>query len=175
MMKHSAKKQAVEWTRSAINKLDLTKAKKLDVLLSTTEVIFPSDEIIPDPSRGFQVMFLSFLFRGMSLIAHKFLYGLHFVYGVQLHQLMPNSTLLVSSLCVKLSSVLIRIGDCGNKYSTCTAMHPRRTCTMLAAPLFLCMQKRSTSSSKWPNLSKIGERNGSTSRTKNPPRGSSLA
>jgi hypothetical protein len=53
MTKHSAKKQSIDWTGSAINKVDLTKAKNLDVLLSTTEVILPSDEIIPCPSEGF--------------------------------------------------------------------------------------------------------------------------
>jgi hypothetical protein len=37
------------------------------------------------------VMLLAFLLRGLSLPAHKFLCGLLFVYGMQLHQLMPNS------------------------------------------------------------------------------------
>jgi hypothetical protein len=38
-------------------------------------------------------MFLAFLLRGFSLPAHEFLYGLPFVYGMQLHQLTPNSLL----------------------------------------------------------------------------------
>jgi hypothetical protein len=38
-------------------------------------------------------MFLAFLLRGLSLPAHEFLRGLLFVYGVQLHQLTPNSLL----------------------------------------------------------------------------------
>jgi hypothetical protein len=57
------------------------------------EVIFPSTERIPKPRDGFRVMFLAFLLRGLSLPAHEFLRGLLFVYGVQLHQLTPNSIL----------------------------------------------------------------------------------
>jgi hypothetical protein len=48
------------------------------------------------------VLFFAFLLRGLSLPAHEFLRGLLFVYGVQLHQLTPNSisTLLVLLLFV---------------------------------------------------------------------------
>jgi hypothetical protein len=48
-------------------------------------------------------MFLAFLLRGLSLPAHEFLRGLLFVYGVQLHQLTPNSILHIAcfvTLCV---------------------------------------------------------------------------
>jgi hypothetical protein len=41
-------------------------------------------------------MFLAFLLRGFSLPAHEFLRGLLFVYGVQLHQLTPNSLLHIA-------------------------------------------------------------------------------
>jgi hypothetical protein len=41
-------------------------------------------------------MFLAFLLRGLSFPAHEFLRGLLFVYGVQLHQLTPNSILHIS-------------------------------------------------------------------------------
>jgi hypothetical protein len=41
-------------------------------------------------------MFLAFLLRGISLPAHEFLRGLFFVYGVQLHQLTPNSILYIA-------------------------------------------------------------------------------
>jgi hypothetical protein len=42
-------------------------------------------------------MFLTFLLRGLSFPAHEFLRGLLFVYGVQLHQLMPN--LILHTAC----------------------------------------------------------------------------
>jgi hypothetical protein len=42
------------------------------------------------------VMFLAFLLHGLSLLAHEFLRGHLFVYGVQLHQLTPNSILHIT-------------------------------------------------------------------------------
>jgi hypothetical protein len=41
-------------------------------------------------------MFLDFLLHGLSLPAHEFLRGLLFFYGVQLHQLTPNSILHIA-------------------------------------------------------------------------------
>jgi hypothetical protein len=70
---------------------DLKKAKKEGFLPAAAPVIFPGDERVPKPPKGYRVMFLAFLFHGLSLPAHEFLHGLLFVYGVQLHQLTPNS------------------------------------------------------------------------------------
>jgi hypothetical protein len=55
-----------------------------------------SVEVIPTLPSGFRVMFLAFLLRGFSLSAHEFLCGLLFIYGVQLHQLTPNSLLHIA-------------------------------------------------------------------------------
>jgi hypothetical protein len=41
-------------------------------------------------------MFFAFLLHSLSLPAHEFLRGLLFVYGVQLHQLTPNSLLHIT-------------------------------------------------------------------------------
>jgi hypothetical protein len=51
-------------------------------------------------------MFLSFHFRGLSLPAHEFLRGLLFVYGVQLHQLTPNSILHIACFVTLCESFL---------------------------------------------------------------------
>jgi hypothetical protein len=51
-------------------------------------------------------MFLAFLFRGLSLPAHEFLRGLLFVYGVQLHQLTPNSILHIACFVTLYESFL---------------------------------------------------------------------
>jgi hypothetical protein len=96
MANKGAKKQAVGWTASALVEADLKKVKKKGFLAESTEVLFPSTEVIPTSPPGFWVMFLAFLLRGFSLPAHEFLRGLLFVYGVQLHQLMPNSLLHVA-------------------------------------------------------------------------------
>jgi hypothetical protein len=70
--------------------------KKEGYLSESVAVIFPKDEAFPSPPVGYRVMFLAFLFRGLSIPAHEFLHGLLFVYGVQLHQLTPNSLLHIA-------------------------------------------------------------------------------
>jgi hypothetical protein len=94
---------ATSWVRSAITKKEVEKAK-MDGLISAQDSIkFPSTERIPHPPSGYRVMFLAFLLRGLSLPAHEFLRGLFLVYGVQLHQLTPNSLLHIAclvTLCV---------------------------------------------------------------------------
>jgi hypothetical protein len=51
-------------------------------------------------------MFLAFLFRSLSLPSHEFLCGLLFVYGVQLHQLTPNSFLHIACFVTLCESFL---------------------------------------------------------------------
>jgi hypothetical protein len=74
---------------------DLTKAQADGLISDDDQVIFPSTERIPKPPSGFRVM-LAFLLHGLSFPAHEFLCGLLFVYGVQLHQLTPNSILHIA-------------------------------------------------------------------------------
>jgi hypothetical protein len=96
MTKKRAKKQAPNWIRLSFDEADLKKAKKEGFLPTSVAVIFPGDEVVPTPLAGYWVMFLASLHRGLSLPAHEFLRGLLFVYGVQLHQLMPNSLLHIA-------------------------------------------------------------------------------
>jgi hypothetical protein len=81
------------WVPSEFSQTDLTKAQTNGLIADGDQIIFPSTERIPKPPSGFRVMFLAFLLRGLSFPAHEFLHGLLFVYGVQLHQLTPNSIL----------------------------------------------------------------------------------
>jgi hypothetical protein len=96
MMKKSVRKQAMGWTASTLTDVDPAKARREGFLAESAEVVFPSTEVIHAPQRGFRVMFLAYLLRGLSLPAHEFLRGLLFVYGVQLHQLTRNSILHVA-------------------------------------------------------------------------------
>jgi hypothetical protein len=98
-VKHQAQKHkmtkgmnvATNWVPSVLTQKELNKARTEGLISNNDEVIFPSTERIPKPRDAFRVMFLAFLLRGLSLPAHEFLHGLLFVYGVQLHQLTPNS------------------------------------------------------------------------------------
>ena len=75
--------QTGDWAKSLIAEKDINELKSQG-LLDGMEYQMPGDEEIPNPPEGWRVMFLSFLFRGLSLPAHEFLCGLLFVYGVQL-------------------------------------------------------------------------------------------
>jgi hypothetical protein len=59
-------------------------------------VILPGAISRPNPPAGYTVVFLSFLYRGLSLPAHEFLLHLLRTYEIQLWQLTPNSILHVA-------------------------------------------------------------------------------
>jgi hypothetical protein len=86
-----------------VRESNLKKAKKEGFLPESAPIIFPG---VPKPPSGYRVMFLAFLLRGLSLAAHEFLRGLLFVYGVQLHQLTPNSILHIACFITLCESFL---------------------------------------------------------------------
>jgi hypothetical protein len=96
MGKKKCTNASTSWVPSKFGQTDLTKAQKDGFIAKGDPVIFPSTERIPKPPSGYRVIFLAFLLRGLSLPAHEFLRGLLFVYGVQLHQLTPNSILHIA-------------------------------------------------------------------------------
>jgi hypothetical protein len=96
MAKKKITNTSTSWVPLEFKQSDLTKAQENGSIAGGDQVIFPSTERIPKPPSGYRVMFLAFLLRGLSFPAHKFLRGLLFVYGVQLHQLMPNSILHIA-------------------------------------------------------------------------------
>jgi hypothetical protein len=96
MGKKKITNSSTSWVPSKFSQTDLTKAQKDGLIAKGDHVIFPSTERIPKPPSGYRVMFLAFLLRDLSFPAHECLRGLLFVYGVQLHQLTPNSILHIS-------------------------------------------------------------------------------
>jgi hypothetical protein len=106
MAKKKSTNAGTSWVPLEFEQADLTKAQKEGLLVEKDQVIFPSSERIPKPPSGYRVMFFAFLLRGLSLPAHEFLRGLLFVYGVQLHQLTPNSILQISCFITLCESFL---------------------------------------------------------------------
>ncbi|KAK1620330.1 hypothetical protein QYE76_025847 [Lolium multiflorum] len=84
------------WERSKISNQDHKTLKKLGLLKKHDSLIFPGDESFSCPPIGYRVTFIDHLIRGLSTPIHEFLRGLLFVYGIQLHQLTPNSILHIS-------------------------------------------------------------------------------
>jgi hypothetical protein len=106
MVKGKTANTTMSWVPSIFMQKDLDKAKADGLISDGDSIIFPGTEWIPKPKSGFWVMFLAFLLRGLSLPAHEFLRGLLYVYGVQLHQLTPNSILLIACFVTLCESFL---------------------------------------------------------------------
>ncbi|KAK1606787.1 hypothetical protein QYE76_030460 [Lolium multiflorum] len=88
----------LEWERSKISNQDMNLLKKLGFTKKEHALRFPKEESYPSPPIEYRVSFVDHLIRGLSPPIHEFLRGLLFVYGLQLHQLTPNSILHVSIL-----------------------------------------------------------------------------
>jgi hypothetical protein len=97
---------STSWVPLQFEQTDLTKAQENGFLTGGDQVNFPSTERVPKPPHGYRVMFLAFLLRSLSFPAHEFLRGLLFVYGVQLHQLTPNSILHIDCFVTLCESFL---------------------------------------------------------------------
>jgi hypothetical protein len=106
MAKKKSTNASTSWVPSEFEQSDLTKAQENGFLSGGDQVILPSTERVPKPPSGYRVMFLAFLLRGLSFPAHEFLRGLLFVYGVQLHQLTPNSILHIACFVTLCESFL---------------------------------------------------------------------
>ncbi|KAK1629485.1 hypothetical protein QYE76_003800 [Lolium multiflorum] len=86
----------LEWERSKISNQDMNLLKRLGFTKEKDALRFPREESYPKPPMEYRVSFVDHLIRGLSPPIHEFLRGLLFVYGLQLHQLTPNSILHVS-------------------------------------------------------------------------------
>ncbi|KAK1692591.1 hypothetical protein QYE76_009288 [Lolium multiflorum] len=87
---------SAEWERSKISAQDINLLKKMGFSKKENSLRFPKEESYPKPPIEYRVSFVDHLIRGLSPPIHEFLRGLLFVYGLQLHQLTPNSILHVS-------------------------------------------------------------------------------
>jgi hypothetical protein len=85
------------WVQTKVQEKDLQSAEKIGILKNDpAETLAAGPEIIPRPPAGFQVLFLAFILRGISFPPHPFLRGLLFAYGIQLHDLNPNTILHIA-------------------------------------------------------------------------------
>jgi hypothetical protein len=85
------------WVQTKVGDKELSQAEKMSLLKNTpTESLAAGPEIIPRPPPGFRVIFIAFLLWGLSLPPHPFRRGLLFAYGIQLHDLNPNTILHIA-------------------------------------------------------------------------------
>jgi hypothetical protein len=85
------------WVQTKVGNKELSQAEKMGLLKNTpAESLAAGPEIVPRPPPGFRVIFIAFLLRGLSFRPHPFLRGLLFSYGIQVHDLNPNSILHIA-------------------------------------------------------------------------------
>jgi hypothetical protein len=106
MGKSNTANSATSWVPSNFKQKDPKRAQADGLISDDDQVTFPSTERIPKLPSGFWVMFFAFLLHGLSFPAHEFLRGLLFMYGVQIHQLTPNSILHIACFITLCESFL---------------------------------------------------------------------
>jgi hypothetical protein len=85
------------WCHSKFVDKDLRKAAKDGLFKDdAAEARVAGPEITPTPPAGFRVMFFAFVLRGLSFPPHEFLRGILFAYGIQLHDLNPNTIIHIA-------------------------------------------------------------------------------
>jgi hypothetical protein len=85
------------WVQTKVGEKKLSQAEKMGLLKNApAESLAAGPEIIPRPPPRFRVIFIAFLLWGLSLPPHSFLRGLLFAYGIQLHDLNPNTILHIA-------------------------------------------------------------------------------
>src|SRR3954468_24591799 len=85
-----------DWERSKFTARNKKKLQNASLIADAEDIVLPGAPARPNPPPGFTIMFVAYMLRGLSLLAHDFLRGLLFTYGIQLWQLGPNSILYLA-------------------------------------------------------------------------------
>ena len=89
------------WVASFVTEEDIAKLRAARYL--TAEILhrLPTEgQVIPTPRSGERVVFVSHFLRGLGFSHNPFVRGLMFYYGLDFHDLAPNSIILISSFIV---------------------------------------------------------------------------
>ena len=96
------KKVDGDWGKSSVKAAELDSLRQQGLLPpeSTATTRAPGKDTIPAPRNGERVCFVEFLPRGFGFPLHDFVRGLLYAYGIQIHDLTPNSILSITSFIV---------------------------------------------------------------------------
>jgi hypothetical protein len=91
-----------DWARSCVTEDTLSEYRQKGWLPPAAQLAAraPGLEVRPDPRAGERVCFAEFLPRGFALPLHDFVRGLLYAYGIQLHDLTPNSIMHITCFMV---------------------------------------------------------------------------
>ena len=101
---------------SSVKEKDITQLREAGYLAKEVTHRLPTEgQIIPTPEPRERVVFIPHFVRGLGFPLHPFVRGLIFYYGVDFHDLAPNSFLNISAFIV-VCEAFLRISptsDCG--------------------------------------------------------------
>jgi hypothetical protein len=97
------------WDASIVTDSDIVKLKQAGYLSADIAHRAPeAGQIVPTPRPGDRVVFLPHFLRGLGFPLHPFVRGLMFFYGLDFHDLAPNSLLHISSF-ISFCEALLRV------------------------------------------------------------------
>mgnify|MGYP006267466429 FL=1 len=89
------------WMPSSVTEEDVKKLREARFLTGEIPHRLPArGQVIPTPKPGESVVFVSHFLRGLGLALDPFVRGLMFYYGLDFHDLAPDSVLHISSFIV---------------------------------------------------------------------------
>ena len=88
-----------DWAKSSVA-LKTLQALEKEGQIAAGEWRKPGDEVVPKPKGDERVVFVDHVKRGFSLPLHAFVRGLLYVYGLQVHDLPPNSIMQITCFMV---------------------------------------------------------------------------
>src|SRR3989337_1596394 len=95
------------WVASSVTEEDIAKLRAARYL--TAEILHrlpAKGQVIPNPRSDERVAFVSHFLRGLGFALNPFVRGLMFYYGLDFHDLAPNSVLLISAFIIACEAFL---------------------------------------------------------------------
>ena len=95
------------WIASSVTEEDIKKLREARYLTAEISHRLPArGQVIPTPEPSESVVFVSHFLRGLGFILDPFVRGLMFYYGLDFHDLAPDSILHISSFIVMCEAFL---------------------------------------------------------------------
>ena len=89
------------WMPSSVTEEDIKKLREARYLTTKISHRLPTrGQVVPTPEPNESVVFVSHILRGLGLALDPFVRGLMFYYGLEFHDLAPDSLLHISSFIV---------------------------------------------------------------------------
>lgn len=96
-----------KWEASIVTNKDIEELKRAGYLSADVAHRAPEkSQVVPTPKSGERVVFLPHFIRGLGFPLHPFVRGLMFFYGLDFHDLAPNSFLHISAFIVVCEALL---------------------------------------------------------------------